>query len=117
MNTARLYVVPTPSQHERVSLSDLSAPALTPVRPMQEASFDGSYQKPSKAAMIELAIAELKKLKVPFQRPGEYHIKVGRFNFFPTSGKITVDGVGAVQEQGLENYITALRRSGFVREA
>lgn len=44
---------------------------------------------------------------VDFIRKTPYHIKSGILNFFPSSGKITVDGVGLVKERGVENYIKA----------
>lgn len=61
------------------------------------------------------ALAQLKHYNVRFSQPSPHQIKVGKFNFYPSSGKITVDGVGKVAEKGLDVFLQALRKYGMIK--
>jgi hypothetical protein len=43
-----------------------------------------------------------------FHRPGPAHIKVGAYNFFPTTGRINRDGQKCLSERGLAAFAKAL---------
>lgn len=81
---------------------------------------NSSYDKPAeKVSNISLSDAlnapaldltvdhQLIAAGVAFIRKTPYHIKAGKINFYPSSGKITVDGVGLVKERGIEVFVEA----------
>lgn len=44
-----------------------------------------------------------------FERPGPAHIKVGPYNFYPTTGRINRDGGRCLAERGLAAFAQVLR--------
>lgn len=50
------------------------------------------YSRRSQAVPAAKVINWLKENKVFCKRPSKFQIKVGKLNFYPTSGKIVVDG-------------------------
>lgn len=44
-----------------------------------------------------------------FERPGPAHIKVGPYNFYPTTGRINRDGSKCLAERGLAAFARVLR--------
>ena len=55
------------------------------------------------------AVRELKKNRLWFNLPSTYQIKVGKFNYFWTTGKITVDGCGKITQRDIESFIALVQ--------
>lgn len=75
-----------------------------PVEKVSNISLSEALSAPSLDMTVD---RQLIKAGVAFVRKTPYHIKAGKINFFPSSGKITVDGVGLVKERGIEVFIEA----------
>lgn len=57
-----------------------------------------------------LAIKALLQLKIPFQKTSEFHLKVGDWNFWPSSGSIYRDGDPQKRpERGLDAFIKLIK--------
>ncbi len=55
------------------------------------------------------AVRELKKHRLWFELPSLYQIKIGKFNYFWTTGKITVDGSGKITQRDIHSFIELVR--------
>lgn len=44
-----------------------------------------------------------------FNLPSTYQIKVGKFNYFWTTGKITIDGCGKIAQRGIDSFIVLVQ--------
>jgi hypothetical protein len=64
--------------------------------------------RPEHPAIVEAKL-ELSRLGISFWQPSSTQIKVGIFNFYPTTGKITKDGGPKISEQGLAAFIALVR--------
>ncbi len=54
------------------------------------------------AERMSEAINRLQALGVPFYRPSEHQLKIGKLNYYPGKGTINFDGHPALAERGLE---------------
>lgn len=57
---------------------------------------------------IEAAKEWLDKHKVPYEQKTPYHLKMGAVNFYPTTGKITIDGEPPYGHKGLSALLEVL---------
>lgn len=64
---------------------------------------------------VEAAMELLKQSKIPFHRMSPYHLKIGALNFYPTSGKITVDSIGLVMERGIQAVIQYFQKNNAAK--
>ena len=55
------------------------------------------------------AMRERKKHRLWFNLPSTYQIKIGKFNFFWSTGKITVDGYGKITQRDIESFIALVQ--------
>lgn len=119
-------------QQEAMTMSELLGDNVVPLRPDFSKSLGVEPSSIQEVSLMSLpigakhpdcslnpkmaeALAALKQYNIRFDQPSPHQIKVGRFNFYPSSGKITVDGVGKVAEKGLDIFLEALRKYGMVR--
>lgn len=119
------------AQQEAMTMSELMGDNVVPLRPDISKTLGGSTSLTEVSLMslplgakhpdcslnpkMAEALAALKTYNVRYDQPSPHQIKVGKFNFYPSSGKITVDGVGKVAEKGLDIFLEALRKYGMVR--
>lgn len=85
-----------------------------PFNSRQPRSFDTLFRPGDDARMTEAVRYLLRNNRLPIRRPAPYQLKVGTLNFYPTSGKITVDqgaegrSVRCLPERGLAAFAHAL---------
>jgi hypothetical protein len=60
---------------------------------------------------IRLMIAALQKRDYDIRRPQAHHIKVGAYNFFPTTGKITIDPCTRHPRKGFSEFLEILENA------
>lgn len=60
-------------------------------------------------AMVE-AIKALEQLGYRVHRPSPYQLKISEFNFWPNTGKITIDPDRKYPERGLEAFLDLIRQ-------
>lgn len=60
-------------------------------------------------AMTE-AFEALEQLGYRPHRPSPYQLKIGEFNFWPNTGKITIDPDRKCSERGLEAFLDLIRQ-------
>jgi hypothetical protein len=65
-------------------------------------------------SQIELAEAWLRARNVPFARVQPFQLKIGRVNFYPTTGGVVLDGEPKRQQTGFAALEAALRETGFL---
>lgn len=58
--------------------------------------------------IVEAKLA-LRNAGISFEQVSAYQLKVGKFNFYPTTGKITMDGGPKIAERGLTSFIKLVR--------
>lgn len=64
-----------------------------------------------RGAEMNSALERLRAERIGHRQTSEYQIKVGPYNFYPTKGKIFVDGEQEARpERGLDYFITLLRK-------
>ena len=56
------------------------------------------------------AIERIKEEGFMLHRPSPYHLKVGTANFYPTTGKITIDPTVVHPARGVGAYLKLLRK-------
>jgi hypothetical protein len=61
-------------------------------------------------AMIE-AMRALDSRGIDFRQTSKHQLKIGRFNFWPSTGAITEDEYGRRSERGLDDLINVIRRA------
>ncbi len=59
------------------------------------------------------AIERLREAGIRFQQPTPYQLKVGLLNFYPSTGRITLDGGGGKKGQDIDDFIDRARKAGF----
>lgn len=104
-------------QEEFIDLSDIGVTEnhqeKTPTKQKQPPS--SLYQSLSgkQQGKVKMSMEDAKNMlirnKIPFKHLGEHHLKFDNINFYPSSGTITVDGVGKVLETGIYNFIKAIK--------
>ena len=106
----------TAESHRTRSSSQKCASAAPPRRTLYRFSSTDVETKvpysPKKERPDPRFIAALKALhaeKFWTDTPNPYQIKVGRFNYYWTTGKITIDGAPRVYEKGLDAFIRLLK--------
>lgn len=65
-------------------------------------------QEKSAQCSIETAKEWLDARNVPYQQKTQYHLKIGIVNFYPTTGKITIDGEPPFGPKGLDALLDIL---------
>jgi hypothetical protein len=66
-------------------------------------------------SQIELAEAWLRARNVPFARVQPFQLKIGRVNFYPTTGVVVLDGEPRKRQQtGFTALEVALRETGLL---
>ena len=60
------------------------------------------------SAHMEAARDWLAKHRVPYEQKTPYHLKMGTVNFYPTTGKITIDGEPPYGPKGLNALLEVL---------
>lgn len=63
------------------------------------------------------AVRELKKHRLWFDLPSPYQIKISKFNYFWTTGKITVDGSGKITQRDIGSFIALVEQTEKPRAA
>ena len=58
---------------------------------------------------MRLAIKNLQSLGYNVQRPSMYQLKIADTNYYPTTGKITIDPHLVHPDRGLDSYLKLLR--------
>lgn len=71
-------------------------------------------KRPETDQRLRLALSRLKQAGLNPILPSPWHIKTGRFNYFWTTQKITVDGSGTVQERGIDAFIDMTARAKII---
>ena len=56
------------------------------------------------------ALREFKNNRLYFEMPSPWQIKIGMFNYFWTTGKITLDGGSTIHERGVQTFIELVRQ-------
>lgn len=67
------------------------------------------HSKPHDEPCVRAAIQALTERNIRFTRPSSTHIKVGDFNFYPTTGTINRDGERKSPQRGLEAFLALLQ--------
>lgn len=72
-------------------------------------AFDRLFRPGDDARMVEAVQYLLRNNRLPIRRPSRHQLKVGPWNFWPTSGKVAKDAVGvSLSECGLSAFARAL---------
>ena len=62
-----------------------------------------------------IAMKRLKKEGIWYDKLTPFHLKVGRYNFWPKQGRIHIDGQAApVTQRGLESFVKLIKADASV---
>lgn len=56
------------------------------------------------------AVRELKKNRLWFDLPSPYQIKIGKCNYFWTTGTTTIDGVGKIGKRDIKSFVDLVKQ-------
>src|SRR5688572_6840857 len=66
---------------------------------------------PTDSKEIRLMIKVVQDKGYDVRRPQAHHLKIGPYNFFPTTGKITIDPCTRHPQKGFRAYLELLENS------
>ncbi|WP_210164283.1 hypothetical protein [Mesorhizobium sp. LSJC268A00] len=70
-----------------------------------------TLHRPDDTMEMRLAIEHLAAKGHKLARKSAYQLKVGPYNFYPTTGRITKDGAPPIQERGIDKFSELLPKT------